>query len=161
VECRHSVPTVARKPHYEVCTQTKYQISRSDILKTASVETLQAETQSLGIKTLLVEPGFFRTELLNSNNARYAETNIDDYRPLTDGLFKQFKQYHHQQPGDPAKGVQRIIDVVNGENEAAGKEFPTTLALGPDAVDAIRKKCSDTLKLLEEWESLSSSTNFD
>lgn len=130
-------------------------------LSKGAVETLQLETKAFGIRTLLVEPGFFRTELLNANNTVYVDTKIDDYKPLTDALYTQFKGAHRQQPGDPVKGVQRIIDTVKGENDAAGKEFPVSLALGSDAVEQIRKKCNETLKLLGEWESVSSNTSYD
>lgn len=126
-----------------------------------AVETLQLETSSFGIRTLLVEPGFFRTDLLNANNTVYVDTRFEDYKPVTEALFSQFKGAHQQQPGDPVKGVQRIIDVVKGENGAAGKEFPLSVALGSDAVAHIRQKCNDTLKLLEEWEDVSSNTDLD
>ncbi|CZR57759.1 related to ketoreductases [Phialocephala subalpina] len=126
-----------------------------------AVETLNLETKPLGIRNLLVEPGFFRTELLNDNNVTYVDTKFEDYKPVTEPLFTTFKKYHQQQPGDPAKGVQRIIDTVLGENDAAGKEFPVSLALGSDAVEQIRKKCEETLKLLDEWEAVSSNTNYD
>lgn len=114
--------------------------------------------KEFGIRTLLVEPGFFRTELLNANNTVYVETKIDDYKPLTDALYAQFKEAHRQQPGDPAKGVARVIDVVKGEGGAEGKRFPTFLALGTDAVEHIRKICNETLGSLEEWEAVSSDT---
>ena len=114
--------------------------------------------KDFGIRTVLVEPGFFRTELLNADNTVYVETKIDDYKPLTDALYAQFKGAHHQQPGDPAKGVARVIEVVKGEGGAKGKKFPTSLALGPDAVEHIRKFCNDTLSSLEEWAAVSSDT---
>lgn len=126
-----------------------------------AVETLNLEVKPLGIRTLLVEPGFFRTDLLNADNTVYINSKIDDYKPVTEQLFGTFKGYNKLQPGDPAKGVQRIIDTVKGESDAAGKEFPISLALGTDAVEHIRKNCQETLKLLDEWEKVSSDTNFD
>ncbi|KAE9365403.1 oxidoreductase,short chain dehydrogenase-like protein [Stipitochalara longipes BDJ] len=126
-----------------------------------AVETLNLETKPLGIQSLLVEPGFFRTDLLNSNNVVYIDSKIDDYKPVTESLFATFKGYNQQQPGDPAKGVQRIIDTVKSENDAAGKDFPVSLALGSDAVEQLRNKCKETLKLLDEWEPVSSNTNYD
>lgn len=50
---------------------------------------------------------------------------------------------------------------MKGENDAAGKEFPVSLALGSDTVEQIRNKCKDVLKLLDEWETVSSNTNYD
>lgn len=42
----------------------------------AVVESLDVEAKPLGIKTLLVEHGFFRTEFLNEKNAVYVNTQI-------------------------------------------------------------------------------------
>jgi hypothetical protein len=46
------------------------------------------------------------------------------------------------------------LDVVKREGVAAGqgKEYPARLPLGTDALECLRKKCRDTLKLLDEWE---------
>ncbi|RHZ49210.1 putative short-chain oxidoreductase [Aspergillus thermomutatus] len=124
-----------------------------------ATEALGQETASLGIKTLLVEPGQFRTELLSANNSMFVETRFPEYRALADASFATFRDAHGKQRGDPKKGVARIIDVVKGENAAKGKEWPTELALGPDAVAVIRKKCQDTLRKLEEWEEFSCGTD--
>ena len=129
-------------------------------LNKGAVETLQLEVNPFGIRTLLVEPGFFRTELLNAENTVYVDTNIGDYKALTDTLYTQFKGAHHQQPGDPAKGVERIIEIVKSEGGTTSKSFPVSLALGPDAVTTIRKKCADTVNLVDEWETVSSNTTY-
>lgn len=126
-----------------------------------AVETLQLEVAPFCIRTLLVEPGFFRTELLNNDNAKYVETAIEDYKPVTEALYGQFRSYHRQQPGNTAKGVQRIVDVVKGEGKAAGRELPEFLALGGDAVDHIKANCEMTLAVLEQWKDVSSDTTFD
>lgn len=115
--------------------------------------------KSIGIKTLLVEPGFFRTELLNANNTVYVDTKIPEYKTTVDSLYAQFKGAHHQQPGDPAKGVARIIEVVESAGGAQGRPLPISLALGPDAVAQLRKKCADTIELLDEWKEVSSDTS--
>lgn len=130
------------------------------ILFKGAVETLQLELSPFGIRTLLVEPGFFRTELLNANNTVYIDSKIEDYKSLTNKLYTQFKGAHHQQPGNPAEGVERIIEVVKSQGDAVGKLFPVSLALGSDAVSTIRKKCTDTVELVNEWEVVSSKTTY-
>ncbi|KAH8652657.1 oxidoreductase,short chain dehydrogenase-like protein [Tricladium varicosporioides] len=125
-----------------------------------AVETLQLELSPFGIRTLLVEPGFFRTELLNANNAVYIDSKIEDYKSLTNKLYTQFKGAHNQQPGNPAEGVERIIEVVKSQGGAAGKPFPVSLALGLDATSTIRKKCTETIELVNEWEMVSSKTTY-
>ena len=116
------------------------------------------ETKGLGIKTPLVEPGYFRTEFLNEKNAFYVDTKIDEYKPLINSLYPQVRGIHQQQPGDPAKGVSRILDLV--KSHTYGDDFPGSFALGDDAVETIRKKCNDTLELLDHWVDKSSGTGF-
>ncbi|PYI32086.1 putative short-chain oxidoreductase [Aspergillus indologenus CBS 114.80] len=122
-------------------------------------EALGQETAGTGIRTLLVEPGQFRTDLLSPRNSTFVETNILEYRDLTAASFANFRNAHGKQRGDPTKAVARILDVIHGENEASGREWPGELALGPDAVEAIRSKCERTLKLLNEWQGFSSETD--
>jgi NAD(P)-dependent dehydrogenase (short-subunit alcohol dehydrogenase family) len=129
---------------------------RSD---TDATEALAQELGSTGIKTLLVEPGQFRTELLGPSNSMFVETKIPEYQDAANASFGEFRSAHSTQRGDPVKGVARIIDVVKGEGEAAGREWSGELVLGPDAVGVIRKKCDGMLRLLSDWEGLSSSTD--
>lgn len=65
------------------------------------------------------------------------------------------------QPGDPRKLVERIIDVVKSEGIAAGKSMPQRLPLRRDAMAAIVKNCENTLQLCKEWESLITSTDIE
>lgn len=68
--------------------------------------------------------------------------------------------YNGKQPGDPLKGVKIIVDVVRGEGQAAGKEFPPALALGTDCYSTAKGESEQSLRLLEEWKEVSSSTDF-
>ncbi|KAL5043575.1 hypothetical protein BDW71DRAFT_117656 [Aspergillus fruticulosus] len=122
-------------------------------------EAVAQELAPTGIKTLLVEPGQFRTELLGPSNSMFVETEIPEYKDAANASFGAFRSAHGRQRGDPVKGVARIIDVVKREGEAAGREWPEELILGPDAVGAIKRKCEGTLRLLSEWEGISTSTD--
>jgi hypothetical protein len=124
-----------------------------------AVESLQQEVAPFDIKTLLVEPGYFRTEFLNKDNAKYTNTTLEDYKPLCEAVFSSSRATEGNQTGDPAKGVNRVIDIVKGEGLAAGKEFPPWVLLGPDVLAVARKKMEDNLKLLNEWAELSLSTD--
>jgi NAD(P)-dependent dehydrogenase (short-subunit alcohol dehydrogenase family) len=125
-----------------------------------AAESLNEEVKPFGIRTLVVQPGFFRTELLNTNNTTYIETNIADYEPLVKGNFDMFRGANGVQPGDPKKGAERIIDTVRGEGLAAGKKLPQTLYLGSDVIDQARKRSEQTLELLKEWEEVGSNLDF-
>ena len=43
------------------------------------IESLTPEVAPFGIRTMLVEPGFFRTELLTEASTKYPEPSIDDH----------------------------------------------------------------------------------
>ena len=68
--------------------------------------------------------------------------------------------YNGKQLGDPAKGVEVVIDVVHGEGAAAGKSFPPTLALGSDCYATIKEESEQTLARTEAWHAVSKSTDF-
>jgi len=118
------------------------------------VESLAGEVRPLGIKTLLVEPGFFRTAILTPENVKLPDSTIKDYEQINQGIKETLEGANGKQPGDPVRGVEIILDVVKREGVAAGqgKEYPARLPLGTDALECLRKKCRDTLKLLDEWE---------
>ena len=124
-----------------------------------AVESLSAEVAPLGLRTLLIEPGTFMTDFLSQRNTKSVENRIEDYQELSETMESAFAELNGKQLGDPKKGVNVIIDVIKGANEAKGKKWPNSLPLGSDAVDAIRKKCESTLREIDEWESLSKSTN--
>ncbi|KAL4749477.1 hypothetical protein BDW72DRAFT_178127 [Aspergillus terricola var. indicus] len=124
-----------------------------------ATEALAQEVAPAGIKTLLVEPGQFRTELLGPSNSIFVETEIPEYQDAANASFGAFRSAHGKQRGDPVKAVARIVDVVKGEGEAAGRGWSGELVLGPDAVGVIRKKCDGVLRLLSDWEGLSSPTD--
>ena len=65
-----------------------------------------------------------------------------------------------KQPGDPAKAVELMLDLIRGEGAAAGKDLPPVAYLGSDCVEAVKKSCQTTLQRIEEWETVFSSTDF-
>lgn len=115
----------------------------------------------LGIHSLLVEPGYFRTKFLTDDNSSFVPTKFAEYEPVTKALYDTLRSYNGKQPGDPEKGVARILDVVRQESLAEGKEIPMRLLLGPDVISEVRKKCLETLESIKEWEELSASTNIE
>ena len=64
------------------------------------------------------------------------------------------------QLGNPEKGVQVMLDVVRGEGVAQGKEFPKSLLMGSDTFAVVQETIQGYLKLQENWESVSKSTDF-
>jgi NAD(P)-dependent dehydrogenase (short-subunit alcohol dehydrogenase family) len=116
-------------------------------------EALAAEIAPLGIRTLIVEPGQFRTGFGGTRMHRsteisaYADT-VGPTRAFIDGM-------DGTQPGDPRKAAAAIITALHAP------EPPLRLALGADAVDAIRAKHEQLRADLDRWEALSRDTAFD
>lgn len=121
---------------------------------------LKKEVAHLGIKVLVAEPGFTRTEFFQEKKM----ANIicdDDYKEMLDGYKKNTMLYNGQQPGNPAKLAKSIADVVRHENFAANHEFPDILPFSEDNYNVIKNKCESTLKLLEEWKEVIVDVNYD
>ncbi|KAF2475123.1 NAD(P)-binding protein [Lindgomyces ingoldianus] len=124
------------------------------------VEGLRWETEQFGIKTLMIEPGRFRTKFLSPGNLRTKQSHIPDYEEASRNFIAYLAQNEDgKQPGDPLKAVEIILDLVRKEGVAEGKEVPFRLPLGRDCYETIKEKCEETLKLLKEWEGVCTSTD--
>lgn len=124
-------------------------------------ESLWRETRPLGIRTLVVEPGRFRTELLSSTNLKSENSSIPDYAERSARFNEMLASVNGNQEGDPDKGVSVMLDVIRGEGVAAGREMPLRLPLGLDAYDVVGGKCREMLETLKDWRDVITSTDFD
>src|SRR5438046_935257 len=77
------------------------------------IESLTPEVAPFGIRTMLVEPGFFRTELLTPESTKYAEPSIDDYAERTRQTIAAWNGMNGQQGGDPAKLAAAIVRLAS------------------------------------------------
>ncbi|KAI0178703.1 NAD(P)-binding protein [Hypoxylon sp. FL1284] len=125
------------------------------------VESLSRETEVFGLKTLLIEPGRFRTKLLSPENLHAKASKIPDYAEVTQERVSLIAKADRAQPGDTQKAVKIIADLVRKEGCAAGRDVPLRLPLGPDCVGEVKKKCEETLALLEDWKDVVNSTDHD
>jgi NAD(P)-dependent dehydrogenase (short-subunit alcohol dehydrogenase family) len=98
------------------------------------MESLAPEIDPFGIRTMLVEPGFFRTELLTNDSTTYAQPTIDDYAERTREIVAAWKSMNGKQGGDPAKLAEALVKL------AELKEPPTRFAAGADAVQTFEAK---------------------
>jgi NAD(P)-dependent dehydrogenase (short-subunit alcohol dehydrogenase family) len=81
-------------------------------------ESLHAEAAPFGITTTIVNPGFFRTELLTEQSTNYAEPSIEDYDERREKQFEFWKAQNGQQSGDPAKLARALIICEPGATAA-------------------------------------------
>lgn len=123
------------------------------------VEGLRAETEHLGLRTLLIEPGRFRTKLLSSGSLKARPSDILEYAERSKAQMEGLAGEDQQQPGDPAKLVEIVLDLVRGEGVAHGLETPFRLSLGIDCYTEIKEKCEATLATLENWKDITRGTD--
>ena len=131
------------------------------ITSTGLVESLSQETASFGIRSMIFEPGFFRTKAFSPQAIHHKSPQIPDYAPLDEWVREFLKNTYGTEAGDPQKAVERVIDVVKGEGMAEGKgtDLPIRLPLGKDALQVLKGKCEATLKVCEDWDDLITSTD--
>jgi NAD(P)-dependent dehydrogenase (short-subunit alcohol dehydrogenase family) len=98
------------------------------------MESLGLEVAPFGIRTMLVEPGFFRTELLTPESTKYAASSIEDYADRTEQTVTAWKSMNGQQSGDPAKLADALIQL------AAQDEPPLRFPGGADAVTTFENR---------------------
>lgn len=110
---------------------------------------MNIELSQFGIRTLIVEPSAFRTNLFDGVSL-VRPTQIADYDPLAAAIRKRFETMPPM-PGDPAKAMRLLVEVVRGEGRAKGKNWPLYLPLGGLAEDAIKEKTKKILGVLDEW----------
>lgn len=119
------------------------------------MESLAPEIAPFGIRTMLVEPGFFRTELLTDDSTTYAKPTIDDYAARTKEIVAAWKSMNGKQGGDPAKLADAIVKLVELE------EPPIRFAAGADAVQVFETKATTLLAPATAHHALSTSLSYE
>jgi NAD(P)-dependent dehydrogenase (short-subunit alcohol dehydrogenase family) len=119
------------------------------------MESLSPEIAPFGIRTMLVEPGFFRTELLTNDSTTYAKPSIDDYAEKTKEIVAAWKSMDGKQGGDPAKLADALVKL------AALKEPPARFAAGADAVQTFEAKATALITQAQAHRGLSTSLAYD
>jgi NAD(P)-dependent dehydrogenase (short-subunit alcohol dehydrogenase family) len=119
------------------------------------IESLTPEVAPFGIHTMLVEPGFFRTELLTPESTNYAEPSLDDYAERTQQTVAAWNAMNGQQAGDPAKLANALVQLASQD------EPPLRFAAGADAVEVVEKKAKDLLAQVDAYRELSSNLAHD
>jgi NAD(P)-dependent dehydrogenase (short-subunit alcohol dehydrogenase family) len=113
------------------------------------MESLQPEVAPFGINTTIVNPGFFRTELLTKESATYAELMIEDYAERSAGQLEWWNAQNGQQSGDPAKLAQALIRIVSEEQP------PRRFIAGADAIGLAEQKIANLQAEIDAYRELS------
>ena len=119
------------------------------------MESLQVEVAPFGIATTIVNPGFFRTELLTEQSTSYAEPSIGDYDERRGPLLEYWKSQNGRQSGDPAKLARALVAIAD-QNPP-----PRRFIAGADAIAGAEQKIADLKAQIEANRDLSTSLAFD
>jgi NAD(P)-dependent dehydrogenase (short-subunit alcohol dehydrogenase family) len=119
------------------------------------MESLHAEVAPFGITTTIVNPGFFRTELLTEQSTNYAEPSIEDYDERRAKQLEFWKAQNGQQSGDPAKLARALIIIASQEPP------PRRFIAGADAMATAAQRVGDLKAQIDAERDLSTSLAFD
>jgi NAD(P)-dependent dehydrogenase (short-subunit alcohol dehydrogenase family) len=119
------------------------------------MESLHPEVAPFGITTTIVNPGFFRTELLTEQSTQYAEPSIKDYDERRAKQLEFWKSQNGQQSGDPAKLARALIIIASQEPP------PRRFIAGADAIAIAEQKVADLKAQIDANRDLSTSLDFD
>jgi len=119
------------------------------------MEALRVEVAPFGINTTIVNPGFFRTELLTEQSTSYAAPSIADYDERRAPLLEYWKAQNGRQSGDPAKLAQALLAIASQEPP------PRRFIAGADAIATAEQKIAALKEDIEYDRELSTSLDFE
>jgi NAD(P)-dependent dehydrogenase (short-subunit alcohol dehydrogenase family) len=119
------------------------------------MESLAPEVAPFGIATTVVNPGFFRTELLTEQSTNYAEPSISDYGERRIKQLEFWKAQNGKQGGDPAKLARALVTIVEQEQP------PFRFIAGADSIATAEQKIAKLQQQLASFRALSTSLGFD
>jgi len=119
------------------------------------IESLAPEVAPFGIHTMVVEPGFFRTDLLTPESTKYAEPSIEDYATRTTQTVANWNSMNGKQGGDPAKLAEALVRLASQD------EPPVRWVAGADAVETVENKGRDLIAQADAYRDVSTSLAHD
>ncbi|QYK65467.1 SDR family NAD(P)-dependent oxidoreductase [Paenibacillus sp. S02] len=119
------------------------------------MESLRFEVEQFGIRTTIVEPGFFRTELLEPESTNWPGLTIDDYAERTTQTRANWESMSGKQGGDPAKLAKALLTIASEEKP------PLRWIAGADAIAAVEQKLVELQEQLNAYRDLSSSLSYE
>ncbi|MFF3660472.1 SDR family oxidoreductase [Streptomyces olivochromogenes] len=119
------------------------------------MESLRYDVEPYGIRTTVVEPGFFRTELLVDASTTWPEPTIDDYAERTIATVAAWKNMNGRQTGDPAKLARALLAISDQD-----KPLLRFIA-GADAIEGVEAKARELLAQAQASRELGGNLAYD
>lgn len=117
-------------------------------------EALAEEVKSFGINVTIIEPGYVRTNFLNSSSLIASKNPIEEYTAIREGVKAHQNDIPGNQPGDPEKVADLIIKVTQKA------EPPLRLLTGSDAYGFATYKIDSLKNEIEANKELTFSTDY-
>ncbi|MEP6554278.1 MAG: SDR family oxidoreductase [Ferruginibacter sp.] len=146
-----TISSTAALVGYELCSA--YAASKFGL--EGWMESLQMEVAPFGINTTIVEPGFFRTNLLEPSSTIWSELVVEDYADRIAALKPFWQSMSGTQGGDPAKLAAALLTIAN-ENTP-----PKRWMAGADAIAEAERKAKELQEQANAYRELSSSLSFE
>ncbi|MCP9273117.1 oxidoreductase [Mycolicibacterium arenosum] len=134
-------------PGWGVYAATKFAVE-------ALSEAMTHELAPLGITSVAIEPGPFRTNFLDGTSLSVAEARIDDYADTAGAAREWAVDSNYGQNGDPLMAAKIIVDL------ASYAELPERIQLGANAVNDVAGKLERTARDQEAWRAISLSADY-
>ena len=146
-----TISSTAALVGYELCSA--YAASKFGL--EGFMESLQIEVAPFGINTTIVEPGFFRTDLLATSSIQWSEIEIADYAERMATLRPYWEYMNGKQGGDPVKFAKALLKIANEETP------PKRWIAGADALSELDRKINDLQEQANAYRELSSSLSYE
>jgi NAD(P)-dependent dehydrogenase (short-subunit alcohol dehydrogenase family) len=117
------------------------------------LEGMQAELAPYGVRTLIIEPGLFRTAIIGS--LWYPKTVMPEYDHASGAVRRRMEGAVGNEPGDPAKAAQKIIQQVYDDNA------PLRLPIGFGTTARIKERLARVAANMDAMEAIANDTSFD
>jgi NAD(P)-dependent dehydrogenase (short-subunit alcohol dehydrogenase family) len=119
------------------------------------MESLAPELEPFGIHTTVVNPGFFRTELLTPESTNYAPASIEDYARRSAAHREFFERMNGNQGGDPAKLAHALVTIADEQSP------PLRFIAGADAIAGAEAAVAARQQQIDAFRELSTSLALD
>ena len=146
-----TISSTAALVGYELCSA--YAASKFGL--EGWMESLQMEVAPFGINTTIVEPGFFRTNLLEPSSTIWSELVVEDYAERIAVLKPFWQSMSGTQVGDPAKLAAALLKIANEDTP------PKRWMAGADAITEAERKAKELQEQANAFRELSSSLSYE
>ena len=146
-----SISSTAALVGYELCSA--YAASKFGL--EGWMESLQIEIAPFGIHTTIVEPGFFRTNLLEPSSTIWSELKVEDYGTRIAALKPWWESMSGKQGGDPAKLAAALLRIASETTP------PKRWMAGADSIAEAERKAKELQDQANAYRELSSSLSHE